>query len=320
MGKYVIGIDGGGTGSKGITAALDGTVLRTFTGGATNYNGGKKEQIDKNLQALFTEATKTQAISDCQAVCIGSAGVSNRKAVEYLEQAARDMGFVCPVLVVADSETAHAGALNNEEGIVLIAGTGAICLGKKKNKETLRTGGYGHLIDDEGSAYDIARRMLRAVVRAADGRAGQTILRGLVFRQLDIETLEELIAWLYNKERTKKEIAGLAALIPEAEEAGDRAALKILEEAAEELVTLTVPVVEFFDRKASIALSGSVLRHNRTVRENYCRMLRERYPAGFGTKEGLRIQEAEYEADYGAVLLALQCVENGEDHYGKNGN
>lgn len=320
MEKYVIGIDGGGTGSKGITAALDGTVLRMFTGGATNYNGGKKEEIDENLQALFKEATKEHAISYCQAVCIGSAGVSNPRAVEYLEQAARDMGFTCPVLVVADSETAHAGALNNEEGIILIAGTGAICFGKKKNKETLRTGGYGHLIDDEGSAYDIARRMLRAVVRAADGRADETVLRELVFRQLQIKTLEELIAWLYKGERTKKEIAGLAALIPEAERAGDKAAQEILQEAAEALVELTSPVVEFFNKKAVIALSGSVLKRNRTVRETYCRMLRERYPAGFGTKEGLLIQEAEHEADYGAVLLALECAKEGKGAYGKDRN
>lgn len=305
MEKYIIGIDGGGTGSKGITAGMEGQILRRFRGGATNYNGGCKSEIDANVDALLEEAIVGRKPADCRAVCIGSAGVGNPDAVNFLEESVKRKGFTCPVLITADSVTAHAGALNNQDGIVLIAGTGAICFGRKSSGEAMRTGGYGHLIDDEGSAYDIARRMLRAVVRAADGRGEDTVLRELIFKQLQINYLGEMISWLYQKDRSKKEIAYLAVLIGEAAENGDAVAKQILREAALALVELTVPVIDFFDKKTTIALSGSVLKFNRTVKEIFTERIRELYPEGFGSVDGIRIMEAKYEADYGAVLLAI---------------
>lgn len=305
MGKYVIGIDGGGTGSKGITADMNGEILLRFVGGATNYNGGNKKEIDSNIHALLKEATVGRKISDCQAICIGSAGVSNPDVVEYLKDAVKKKGFICPVMIVGDSMTAHAGALKNKDGIVLIAGTGAICFGRKINGEAMRVGGYGHLIDDEGSAYDIARRMMREVVRAADGRAEDTILRGLIFERLRISGVGDMISWLYDKERSKKEVAGLAVLLTEAVERGDKAAIRIADEAAEALVDITTPVINFFDGKTVVALSGSVLRNSVIMQECYIKKMQERYPNHFGEEGGIRIQEAEFEADYGAVFLAL---------------
>lgn len=309
MEKYVIGIDGGGTGSKGLTANRDGQIIRRFRGGATNYNGSTREEIDNNIQQALEEATSGLKISACQAICIGSAGVSNKAAAAYLEEAVRKAGFHCPVMITADSVTAHAGALNNEEGVILIAGTGAICFGKKQNGETIRVGGYGHLIDDEGSAYDIARRMMRAVVRAEDKRDEPTVLRDLVFRQLQVTSAQELVSWLYDKYRSKREIAYLAMLIGEALKQNDPAALQIVEEAVQGLVDITVPAVEFFEGKTKVALSGSVLKFNPTVRQLYMDKMQKLYPEHFGEAEGVCIQDAEHEADYGAILLAQTLVE-----------
>ena len=72
---------------------------------------------------------------------------------------------------------------------------------------------------------------------------------------------------------------------------------------------ITVPAVEFFGGKAMIALSGSVLKRNKTVQENYMESMRRLFPDSFGQAEGVRVKEAEHEADYGAVLLALKCAE-----------
>lgn len=310
MDKYVIGIDGGGTGSKGIVANLNGQILSRFRGGATNYNGGIKDEIDSNISDLLESALQGQRVADCQAICIGSAGVGNPEAVSFLNEAVKSKGFKCPVHITADSVTAHAGALNAQEGIVLIAGTGTICFGRKNTGEAMRTGGYGHLIDDEGSGYDISRRMLRAVVRAADGRGEATILRDMIFRQLQISELGEMIGWLYQKDRTKKEIAYLAVLLSEALEKDDAVAKKIVNEVAEALTEITAPVVEFFDKKTCVALSGSVVKFNKAIKEAFIGKMQEKYPEGFGTQAGIRICEAEFEADYGAVLLALKQIKS----------
>ena len=284
---------------------MNGTTLVRFVGGPTNYNGGNKKEIDANVHSLLKEATAGRKISDCQAVCIGSAGISNPDVVKYLEEAVKAKGFTCPIMIVGDSITAHAGALENKDGIILIAGTGAICFGRKDNGQAMRVGGYGHLIDDEGGAYDIARRMMREVVRAADGRADDTILRGLIFERLRISSLGDMISWLYDKERSKKEIASLSVLLTEAVEREDKAALRIVEEAADALVEMTAPVVDFFEGKTIVALSGSVLKNDKDIRACFIKKMQELYPNAFGEDDGVRIKEAEYEADFGAVFLAL---------------
>ena len=175
MSKYVIGIDGGGTSSKGVVADICGNVLARFVGGPTNYVGNDREVIDRSVSDLFVKALAGRDVEDCAAICLGSAGVSSDKARENLERIIKKSGFTCPYLITTDSHTAHAGALNAKEGIVVIAGTGSICLARKDNGEALRVGGFGHLIDDEGGAYYIGRLMLRAVVRAIDGR-GRVLL------------------------------------------------------------------------------------------------------------------------------------------------
>lgn len=81
------------------------------------------------------------------------------------------------IRLVGDHETALAGALEEPAGVILIAGTGSICYGVNESGAKFRAGGYGHIIDDAGSAYAIGRDILKAVVRSSDGRQGQTVLK-----------------------------------------------------------------------------------------------------------------------------------------------
>lgn len=308
MEKYIIGIDGGGTGSKGVTVDEEGQVMRRFRGGPTNYNGSDKKLIDQNIEKLLNDASFGLEKAGCIALCIGSAGISNKAATAYLEKAVKSAGFKCPILITADSVTAHAGALDNHEGIILIAGTGSICFGRKKNGESIRVGGYGHLIDDKGGAYDIGSQILSAIVRAEDHRDEPTVLKELVYGQLQLETVSELISWLYDKRRTKREIAYLAVLLDAAIEKEDKAALQIVERAAQGLVDIVVPAVEFFKRKTKIALSGSILKFNGYVHAAFIRKMQEFYPEEFGHEDGITIFDAIHEADYGAILLAMEMV------------
>ena len=65
-------------------------------------------------------------------------------------------------------------------------------------RETARgVGGYGYLIDDGGSGYALGRDILTAVVRAADGRGPATALTQAVFAALGVQSVGEIITWLY---------------------------------------------------------------------------------------------------------------------------
>lgn len=302
---YIVGIDGGGT-KTAVTIANDGgTALTTFTVGPINYNGGDAGAITASFAELF-QRTKLfcNHEEDIAHVCIGAAGVSNPVVVGFLEKHVRENGYTGPLTITGDQETALYGAQNAMQGIILIAGTGSICFGVNGKGERHRSGGFGHLIDDEGSGYSIGRDLLSVLVQAEDGRITDTIIPVLVYEQLGLSTVQEIIGFVYDKHTTKKEIAQLAPILTKACEHGDAKALELAEQGAISLYKLVVPVIEKLGLQESpIAIAGSVLQKSRFVKEALERKLAHSYPR---TKLILPIKDAAY----GAVLLGRSKMNN----------
>jgi len=300
MTEYVIGMDGGGTKTVVKIADMDGRELAAFTGGAMNYNGQDGKSIDKNIHTILQIISNQGFTKErCHAICIGTAGISNPAVRKHISEIVTQCGFRCPISIVGDHEIALAGALGRSEGIIVIAGTGSICLGKDSKGHQYRSGGYGHLIDDEGSGYAIARDMLSAVVQALDGRSVPTLLTDLVFHYLNIQTVEELVAYIYHPNRNKKEIAELSFLIEKAYQSGDAASVAIIEKCVRELVKLVTPVIKSMYQEGNLAVSGSVLLKNEEIYHLFSEKLHEEFP-------GIVVIKAKEEAAFGAVVLALE--------------
>jgi N-acetylglucosamine kinase-like BadF-type ATPase len=300
---YIIGIDGGGT-KTAVTVAHDGQdELTTFTVGPINYNGGDAEAIAASFADMFIRAKLIcNALEDVAHICIGAAGVSNPLVAGLMEKHVRDNGYRGPLTITGDQETALYGALNAMQGIILIAGTGSICFGVNEKGEQHRSGGFGHLIDDEGSGYSIGRDLLSILVQAEDGRVADTVIPALVYKQLGLRTVNEIIGFVYDKHTTKKEIAQLAPIMTAACESGDAKALELAEQCAARLLQLVVPVIERLGLHDSpIAIAGSVLQKSRFVKEALERKLARSYPQ---TKLILPIKDAAY----GAVLLGKSKI------------
>jgi N-acetylglucosamine kinase-like BadF-type ATPase len=302
---YIIGIDGGGT-KTAVTIAHDGeAALTTFTVGPINYNGGDAGAIAASFVEIFNRTRLIcNRLEDVAHISIGAAGVSNPLVVGFLEKHVRDNGYTGPLTITGDQETALYGAQNAMQGIILIAGTGSICFGVNEKGEQHRSGGFGHLIDDEGSGYSIGRDLLSILVQAEDGRVTDTIIPGLVYEQLGLSTVKEIIGFVYNKNTTKKDIAQLAPIMTDACEQGDAKALELAEQCADSLFKLVVPVIEQLElHESPIAIAGSVLQKSRFVKEALERKLAQSYPQ---TKLILPIKDAAY----GAVLLGKSKMNN----------
>ncbi len=80
------------------------------------------------------------------------------------------------VAVTSDAVIAHAGALNGEPGVVLIAGTGVVALAIDANGALCTADGWGPWLGDEGGGAWIGAAGLRAALRAHDGRGPSTTL------------------------------------------------------------------------------------------------------------------------------------------------
>jgi N-acetylglucosamine kinase-like BadF-type ATPase len=96
------------------------------------------------------------------ALVVASKGVWT--AGERRRWARRLRGLGRRVRVIPDVEAAYSGALGERPGVLLLAGTGSMALGRDARGRWARAGGAGPLLGDEGSAFWMGREWLRATM------------------------------------------------------------------------------------------------------------------------------------------------------------
>ena len=301
---YVCGWDGGGTKTQVLCQALTGAALLDAAFGPLNLNGASQEKILGTVgDCVGAMAALPGGLAACRALVIGTAGVSNSAAVALVTQAVRAAGYGGPLRLLGDQEIALAGAIRGP-GAVLIAGTGGICCGRDGRGGSTRVGGYGYLIDDEGSGYALGRDILKAVARAADGRGPATCLTGLVREALGVDGMGPVVTWLYAPSTGKKEVAALAPLLLQALAQGDEAAQAIADHAAQELALLACTAWKNLGLEAGeLALVGSIAALYPRIRQGLTDLCQGAYPR-------MRVMDPRGSAAQGAALLALEmCKE-----------
>jgi N-acetylglucosamine kinase-like BadF-type ATPase len=166
-------------------------------------------------------------------LCAGLAGAGSDEARRVVRRELAASGVAARLAVIQDGEIALEGALAGEAGILLVAGTGSVALGRAEDGRIERCGGWGMLVGDEGSGYTIARAALRAALQAADGRGEPTRLLPELLDHLGLSEPRELVEWVGRTE--KAEVAALAPHVSRLAEQGDPAALRIVDAAAGDL-------------------------------------------------------------------------------------
>ena len=287
--KYYAGWDGGGTGTtiECINEQGD-TVLRAKTG-PLNPLGNPVSVVERSVK----EALEHMAGFPISGLCIGGAGVTGEKSRAVLAQALGGAGF--PYHIVTDFETAFYGAFNGGPGMILIAGTGAVCYGKNAEGKPHRCGGWGNIFDDEGSGYAIGRDILKAVARSLDGRAKPTALTGLLFNEWKVCSMAEIINKAYAPETGKKEIAALASLCFKTAE--DYAVVEILDKAAVSLVELLIATQNAIGVNNTVLLGG-LLQENGPLKNRLEKILKT------NTDSCINICAPVADAARGAALMA----------------
>jgi N-acetylglucosamine kinase-like BadF-type ATPase len=300
MRYYVAGLDGGGTKTAMEVRSLDGEVLLRCEAGGLNYNSRTEEELKHTLKELTDPLSHLEGgLSGCDILCLSTAGISNPKAKEFFESVLRQSGISCQTIFVGDHVGALYGSLGKGEGMILISGTGSICYGRNKDGTEARAGGWGHLIDDEGSGYAIGRDILSAAVRSYDKRSRDSILFPMVIKTIGGATIQDIIEFTYQA-ASKKEISALAPLLSEALLQRDEEAAAIALKAANELVKLVLPVAKQLRlEQGEIALSGGILLHCREIRQEVEQELFRELPK-------LKIVEARYDSASGAAFIALK--------------
>jgi N-acetylglucosamine kinase-like BadF-type ATPase len=263
--NYWIGVDGGGSKTNAMIAGMDGKIIGRGSGGSSNYHAVGIEaacaSLDQALRAAFDDASLQPDAALVKMACFGLAGVDRPEDQAPLRAWADRNWPSMPVMFVSDARLVLAAGTPDGWGIGVVSGTGSIAYGRNPEGQTARAGGWGYLLGDEGSGYDIALHALRCVMRAADGRGPQTALTELILSHWALHKAQDLVSFIYRSEITKTDIAALAALVEQAATQGDSIAHTLLREAGEELALAASVVVNrlHLPSPTPCALVGGVL-------------------------------------------------------------
>ncbi|EXJ77553.1 N-acetylmuramic acid 6-phosphate etherase [Capronia epimyces CBS 606.96] len=299
--EYFLSIDGGGTNCT-VCIATRSQIVARATAGACNFNCVSLEQLLEQVKLAQARAlaqmpaeyhsgslAKAGSMARCRfkftKVWAAIAGLYHAYQLETLTRRLEDLFGVSledgSLWITSDSvlPSACIGLDDSVEGgVSVIAGTGSVATAfrKRSNGEVAqvgRTGGWGHLIGDQGSAFDIGKRALQTVLvrleqsQGGDGHGHElTELEARILARLDCGGKGELLSSiLHSSKPAKLQIGDVARVVTDLglrEKDPDPDALAILTSAARSLVQLILPLTKppiCDPGESSLVLSGALL-------------------------------------------------------------
>ena len=140
-----------------------------------------------------------------------------------------------------------------------------------------RSGGWGYLLGDEGSAYGLALAGLRAVARSADGCLPPTCLTDTLLPFMGLNEPLEMIKAVYRGDWDRARIATLAPLVLAAAEQGDGVAGGLVQTEAVELAKTTAAAARKLSLptdRLPVAVTGGTILNGAAYRERFVAGLR----------------------------------------------
>lgn len=305
---WVLGVDGGGSKTVALVANEKGRVLGRGEAGPANYHiTGLGRAVDAIRQATLAALTDSGLVPQAlSAAFFGISGMDRPVDKQMMASALASLDLTCKIILENNAVATLAGATGNRPGVAVIAGIGSVAFGENEAGEHARSGGYGPVLGDEGSGYDLGRRALTAALRAEDGRGPATALSDLLRERFMLESILDLTHLVHGDPPAlgRTEIARLAPLVIKAAHAGDAVAREILRIAGRELGLAGAAVLRqlrFSGAEVPVAGCGDVFAAGPILTLPMQQVLRSVCP-------GAVLIAPRHTAAYGAVLMALRFL------------
>lgn len=258
--KYFIGIDGGGTKTAFVCYDENNAYIGECVLPSCHVLQVDRDRAVSILKTGIENLIAELPEKDAQVyICAGLAGYGKNIALRSRIEEICHLSFVgYPYVIKSDADVALAGALDGKDGILVITGTGSIALSQNQGKRS-RCGGWGYMLGDEASAYDMAKQLLRAYTQQCDGRIPETLLKSYVKESCGLSDDYDMIAYVsevLGNERDK--ISKLSMLVYALAKQNEPCALQIYENSAKEIAKLVNTLAEAFAGSVTASYVGGV--------------------------------------------------------------
>lgn len=287
--EHVLGIEGGGTKTSWMLVRCADAKFETLDSGRLP-GANLRLTSPERLRMIFSELPR-----EAGRIGVFLAGCVTAEDAEILRGIARSVWPTAELIVGSDRDSGIAAALQDRDGIVVNAGTGATVTGRR-GARIEKAGGWGHVLGDTGGGYFLSMCALRTILQEYDLRRGEVEFAAQILRALGLNTLDDLVRWA--QAAGKMEIAMLAREVFAAARKGDTNALDIINDGARALAAYSGAVASRLAlAQPAVRLIGGLF--NETI---YVEALRRELRAEVGED----VQLAEHPPEFGAVWLALR--------------
>ncbi len=251
--EYLLGVDGGGTKTMIAVARLNGEIILEKAIGSINFKSIGVEGAAKNFvqgfKSVINELESDGGTPYFKSSYFGLAGLNtsydkvvcvkivlNENVNSYLNL---QKAVLCNDTVIGLA----AGSVNKNK-VIIICGTGSNCYGINEEGNEAKANGWDYILGDEGSGISMGIKTLRAIMQSYDGRGEETLLTKEIYEFLNINSVDELNKWTYDDPFSKDRFASLSLPLCKTAEMGDKTAIRILKEEAEEVIRNVSAVVK----------------------------------------------------------------------------
>ena len=303
MSALFLGVDGGQSSTTAVIGDATGRVIGYGRGGPCNHvkTGDGRAKFTNAIGVCVGEAcAQAGLVFDAvsfRSACLGfSGGPADKEAI------LREILRVEQMLVTNDGIIALTGATAGAPGIIAIAGTGQIALGRNAAGVVARAGGWGYIFGDEGGGFDITRQAVRAALRQHEGWGPRTALHDSLLDATGASDANDLVHRFYTSDWPRPQIAGFSKLVDQAAREGDAIACRILTDAAQAQAGYAAAVRgQLFAEGEAVAVAciGGVWRSE---------IFRDHFHTLMELSEGVRVIAPQFGPAAGALLDAYRAA------------
>jgi N-acetylglucosamine kinase-like BadF-type ATPase len=250
-----LGIDGGGSKTTLLLADDLGHEISCVHSGPSNWLSVGPDAA----AAAIREGVYKLKGPPPDVVCGGFAGAGRNDGLEFYRSVLSSVFPKAHVRIETDAFIAYVGALGLKPGVLLIAGTGSIAIGRKADGTMIRVGGWGPHFGDEGSGFWIGREAVRAALRSMESGSNPA-LGNKIAAKLGLDSIKDAVAaWSAGKVGVP-EIASLAPIVIES--SMQEPASHIVTEAASYLRSLAESAIaQVGVPDCTVSAIGSIVRN-----------------------------------------------------------
>jgi len=272
--KYYLSVDAGGTKIASVLFNEEYQLCGIGYGGGVNTNFETIDNVRRNIEQTITEVLKDTEVKIIEHVYFGGPG-----PIDMYEEILKQRVEVKACERLSEGGMGMFGGLLSLTGIAAIAGTGSDIFCVENGMYQCGVGGWGGLIDDEGSGFYVGRAGMAAAIKSFDGRGPKSLIEEMIIKRYELRQLWDMVPMIYVP-NYRGVLSGLCPIVARAAEMGDAVAIEIMKDAGTRLGEQVVHVKRKHNitDNRKIVVVGSVWKGTTIMFDAFAGVIHAAYP------------------------------------------